>query len=49
MSMRTGQASKHAPHNDDAYGRLAFGSSWPVVPVSRGLRIAPMGPGYTEP
>ena len=24
MSMRTGQASKHAPHSDDAYGSDAF-------------------------
>ena len=45
MSMRTGQASKHAPHSDDAYGSDAFGSRWPVVPVSCGLRMAPIGPG----
>ena len=45
MSIRTGQASKHAPHSDEANGSDAFGSPWPWVPVSCGLRIAPIGPG----
>ena len=45
MSMRTGQASKQAPHRDDANGSEAFAST----PVSCGERIAPIGPGYTDP
>ena len=51
MSIRTGQASKQAPHSEEAYGSEAFGSPCvPAgVPVSCGLRIAPIGPGYTEP
>ena len=49
MSMRTGQASKQAPHSEEANGSDALGSPGPSVPVSCGLRIAPIGPGYTEP
>src|SRR6185437_14369414 len=45
MSIATGQASKQAPHNDDANGRLGLCST----PVSCGDRTAPIGPGYTEP
>ena len=44
MSMRTGQASKQAPHSDDAYGSESTCSSVPT-PRSSGLRIAPIGPG----
>ena len=39
--MRTGHASKHAPHSDDAYGSDALSST----PVSCGLSTAPIGPG----
>ena len=41
MSMRTGQASKQAPHSDEAYGSEALSST----PVSCGDNTAPMGPG----
>ena len=48
MSIRTGHTSKQAPHNDDAKGSeaacLSCGSS-----TSWGVKIAPMGPGYTDP
>ena len=43
--MRTGQASKHAPHSVEANGRLALASPCPPIPVSCGDRIAPIGPG----
>ena len=45
MSIFTGQASKQAPQSDDAYGSEALSST----PVSCGDRIAPIGPGYTDP
>ena len=48
MSMRTGQTSKHAPQSEEAYGSESTCGSVPT-PLRSGLRIAPIGPGYTEP
>jgi hypothetical protein len=39
--MRTGHASKHAPHRVEAYGSDALSST----PVSCGESTAPIGPG----
>jgi hypothetical protein len=36
--------AKH-PHDDDAYGTDGLGALWPV---SIGVRMAPIGRGYTE-
>src|SRR3954453_9633034 len=45
MSIRTGQTSAQAPQSDEAYGRDDARS----MPTRSGVRIAPIGPGYTEP
>ena len=42
--MRTGQASKQAPHSDEAYGSESLRLS-PSTPVSCGESTAPIGPG----
>ena len=45
--MRTGQASKQAPHNEEAYGSDAVWAStgcW-LIPRSWGVSTAPIGPG----
>ena len=49
ISILTGHTSPHAPHRDEAKGRVCTGSSWAMPWVSWGVRIAPIGPGYTEP
>jgi len=51
MSIRTGQASKQAPHSDEAKGSEAVClSTGPrAIPRNCGVRMAPIGPGYTEP
>src|SRR5215203_7469317 len=43
--MPTGHASQHAPHSDEAWGR----SLASLVPFSRGVMTAPIGPEYVEP
>src|SRR5918997_6623253 len=41
----TGHASQHAPHSEEAKGR----SLASLVPFSRGVMTAPIGPEYVEP
>ena len=48
MSIRTGQASKQAPHKVEANGSEAAWSEL-AGPTSCGVSTAPIGPGYTEP
>ena len=46
MSMRTGQASKQAPHNEEAYGSDGLGIYRVLVdPAQLGVSTAPIGPG----